>query len=411
MTARATQDLSTFNLDFAGNTLGNVTVNGKPATAVRNGDELTVTPRRPLRRGQRFDVTVHYTADPTQQRHRDDAIETYGWIPTPGGTVVYPQPDGAKMIFPGNDHPSVKAPMTVNISAPQSLTALSNGELVRKKTHNGRTRWRYETGPVAGQLFQLAVGNYTLIDNGTHKGVRLQDAVPPELVEPTRQFRDLTRRHLDWLTARLGPYPYSTYGLLVADTDLGVALETQTLSLVPKADLTGTKVDAERNLVHELTHHWFGDDTNIKNWADLWISEGTARYFERVYSEENGGVTLESTMRDAYRQHDQWRHDTGAPAEPTNPTLFKRMRYDGSALVLYALRNEVGDRTFNRIEKTVAQLGRPTTTEQFITIASRTAGRDLKPFLTPWLYGPTTPPMPGHPDWTVDPVVTPQVTQ
>jgi hypothetical protein len=31
------------------------------------------------------------------------------------------------------------------------------------------------------------------------------------------------------------------------------------------------------------------------------------------------------------------------------------------------------------------------------------SGQDLTAFLRSWLYGTTTPPMPGHPDWTVNP--------
>lgn len=45
--ATATQALSRFNLDFAGNTLHEVTVNGRPAATVRDGDELVITPRAP----------------------------------------------------------------------------------------------------------------------------------------------------------------------------------------------------------------------------------------------------------------------------------------------------------------------------------------------------------------------------
>ena len=44
-------------------------------------------------------------------------------------------------------------------------------------------------------------------------------------------------------------------------------------------------------------------------------------------------------------------------------------------------------------------------TDDFIALASQVSGRDLtRPFLRDWLYGTKTPPMPGHPDWTVDPV-------
>ncbi|MFJ2647592.1 M1 family metallopeptidase [Streptomyces sp. NPDC087420] len=406
--ATATQALSRFDLDFAGNTLHTVTVDGARAAAVRDGDELVITPKSPIRDGGNFTVTVTYTADPTQTRHRDDAIEDYGWIPTPDGTVLYPQPNGAKMIFPSNDHPSRRAPITFRITVPSGLTAVANGKLVsRQDRPGGRVRWTYDSEqPVATQLAQLAIGGFTAVDTTGPHGLPIRDYVPDALVDATDAYRKLTPEHLTWLEQRLGAYPFNRYGLLVGDTDLAVALETQTLSLLPKADLLGTRVDAERTMVHELTHQWFGDSIALRTWSDLWLSEGHARFYERLYSEEHGGDSFESAMRTAYQNHDQWRHDYGAPAEPTEPNLFKRMRYDGSTLVLYALREEVGDATFQKIERAWIRTytGEAAGTGDFVALASKVAGRDLEPFLTPWLYGPTTPPMPGHPDWVVTPV-------
>ncbi|MGV9884215.1 M1 family metallopeptidase [Streptomyces sp. NPDC003006] len=406
--ATSTQALSRFNLDFAGNTLHAVTVNGSKAGASREGDELTVTPKSPIREGVSFTVKVTYTADPTQTRHRDDAIEDYGWIPTPDGAVVYPQPNGARLIFPANDHPSRRAPITFRITTPGDRTAVANGKLVsRTQAPGGRVRWTYDSEqPLSTQLVQLAVGKFELVDSEGPGGLPLRDVVPEALVEPTAEYRKLTPDHLKWLEERLGPYPFDRYGVLVGDTDLGVALETQTLSLVPKADLLGTKVDAERNLVHELTHQWFGDSVALKSWSDLWVSEGHARFYERLYSEANGGDSFEAAMKTAYAAHDQWREDFGAPAEPTEPNLFKRMRYDGSALVLYALREQVGDAAFQKIERAWVSgfKGRAASTQDFVDLASKVAGEDLEGFLRPWLYGAKTPPMPGHPDWVVDPV-------
>ncbi len=185
-----------------------------------------------------------------------------------------------------------------------------------------------------------------------------------------------------------------------------MALETQSLSVVPSADLLGDRIDAERNLVHELTHHWTGDSVAIRRWSDLWLSEGHARFYELLYGDTRGGPDLEGMMRSAYAQHDQWRHDDGAPAEPTEPGLFRQMRYDGSALVLYALREKVGEDTFERIERSwvTTYRGRAAGTRDFVRLASAVAGQDLTAFLTPWLYGAHTPPMPGHPDWQVDAV-------
>ncbi|WP_316754399.1 M1 family metallopeptidase [Streptomyces herbicida] len=408
ISATATQALSRFDLDFAGNTLHTVTVDGTPAAFVRDGDELVVTPARPIAKGRAFTVRVAYTADPTQQRHRGDAIQNYGWMPTPDGTLTYAQPDGAKMIFPANDHPSLRARVTFHITTPPGLGAVANGRLVeRVRRPDGHIRWTYDSEqPVAAQLVQMAIGRFTFVDSTGPRGLPVRDVVPGGMVDDTAAYRSLTPEHLAWLEQRLGPYPFGRYGVLVGDTELPVALETQSLSVVPRDNLLGDRVDAERDLVHELTHHWTGDSVAIRRWSDLWLSEGHARYYERLYSEAHGGPDLESAMRAAYEQHDQWRHDDGAPAEPTGPTLFRNMRYDGSALVLYALREKVGEQTFERIERSwVTRFrGRAAGTRDFIALASEVAGHDLASFLTPWLYGAHTPPMPGHPEWQVDPV-------
>ncbi|MET9387044.1 M1 family metallopeptidase [Streptomyces sp. NPDC002928] len=408
VSATATQALSRFDLDFAGNTLHTVTVDGAPATALRDGDELVVTPAKPIPQGSTFTVRVAYTADPTQQRHRGDAIRDYGWVPTPDGTVLYAQPDGAKMIFPADDHPSLRAPVTFRITTPPGLSAVANGRLVeRVRRPGGRIRWTYDSEqPVAAQLIQMAIGKFAFVDSTGPRGLPVRDVVPGDLVTDTEAYRSLTAEHLAWLEERLGPYPFRRYGVLVGDTDLPVALESQSLSVLPRADLLGDQVDAERNLVHELTHHWTGDSVAIRRWSDLWLSEGHARFYERLYSDTHGGDSIEDAMRAAYEQHDQWRRDDGAPAEPTEATLFKLMRYDGSALVLYALREKVGEATFDRIERSwvTKYRGRAAGTRDFVALASEVAGQDLDPFLTPWLYGAHTPPMPGHPDWQVDPV-------
>lgn len=77
------------------------------------------------------------------------------------------------------------------------------------------------------------------------------------------------------------------------------------------------------------------------------------------------------------------------------------MVYDGSALILYALRQEIGSSAFDRVERNWVKKHRDSnaTTEDFVRLASQAAGRDLTSFFEGWLYGEKTPPMPGHPDW------------
>jgi aminopeptidase N len=113
-------------------------------------------------------------------------------------------------------------------------------------------------------------------------------------------------------------------------------------------------------------------------------------------------------MKAVYAHGDQWRADSGPVALPSSEdTLFDLQRYHGGALVLYALRQVVGAATFQRIERAWVSRyeGQSASTEDFIALANQVSGRNLTSFLRSWVYGTTTPPMPGHPDWTVDPVV------
>src|SRR4029078_12538752 len=116
-------------------------------------------------------------------------------------------------------------------------------------------------------------------------------------------------------------------------------------------------------------------------------------------------------MRAVYAHGDQWRQDDGPVARPLNAdVLFNLQRYHGGALVLYALRQKIGGAKFARLEREWVSRYRDgvASTEDFIALASKVAQRDLRSFLRNWLYGTKTPPMPGHPDWTVDPVQPPQ---
>jgi aminopeptidase N len=62
--------------------------------------------------------------------------------------------------------------------------------------------------------------------------------------------------------------------------------------------------------------------------------------------------------------------------------LFSPDVYDGGAVVLYALRQVIGDRTFRRLERPAQRYERKSVgTEDFIALASHVSGRNLGPFL------------------------------
>ncbi len=414
ITARASHALSQFNLDAVGLDIAQVKVNGTEATFAQQGEELVITPERPIAERKTFVVQVSYQADPRRE------VPNPGWVPTEGGFALAPQPAGAHAVFPSNDHPSDKAYFAFRVTVPDGTFAVANGTKVGEKTGaDGRTTYTYAShDPIATELVQVAVGDYQLVDRGEGSGVHLRDVVPTDRVTALEPALSLTPGHVDWIRPYLGAFPLEAYGLLPADTDDPEAfdftgLETQTLTLYKPAFLTQEEKDIGSHMMHEMVHNWFGNSVTPTSWSDLWINEGHADFYGLIYRYERGwpdsrGFTnLDDRMKYTYSQGDIWRAESGPVADPNAANLFDNQRYTGGVLVLYALREKVGAETFARIERTILSEHRNgnVSTADFIDTAVEVSGQqDVGPFLQDWLYGTTTPAMPNHPDWTVDPV-------
>ncbi|WP_371477229.1 M1 family metallopeptidase [Kitasatospora sp. NBC_00315] len=413
VTARATRDLSAFGFDALGLAVHGVRVDGRAAAFVLHDEKLDVSPARPVGRGATMTVVVDYSADPRAR------LPHTAWVPTADGFAIAGQPNGAHTVFPCNDVPADKASFSVRISAPNHTLGVAGGTLADSAEKEGRTTRTYVSrDPMATELLQLSVGDYTVRERRGPGGLPLRDVVPVSRAEAVQPALALTDGQLAWIGRHLGEFPFETYGLMPADSDDPAAfgftgLETQTLTLYKPGYLAQPEQRIAPHMMHELVHAWFGDSVSPRTWADLWLNEGHADYYGLLYRYEQGwpdglGLTsLEAAMRDTYTQGDQWRLDSGPVAAPTAANLFDSQRYAGGVLVLYALHERVGQAAFERIEQSFLERYRhgAAGTRDFIRTASEASGEDLGPFLEEWLYGSRTPPMPGHPDWRVAPAV------
>ncbi|MFF0595685.1 M1 family metallopeptidase [Streptomyces antibioticus] len=404
--AWTTTALERINLDFAHGTVESVEVDGEPAGFTSAGDDLVVTPRDPLATGSWTRVTVRHTSDPVGADGRDG-----GWVRTADGLAMANQADAAHLVFPCNDHPSDKALFTIRVTAPDGYTAVANGLPAGVDREGGSTTWTYRTQhPMATELTQVSIGRSSVVHREGPHALPIRDVVPTkdrELLEP---WLKKTPDQIAWMESKVGPYPFETYGVLMAEATTGFELETQTLSLFEKDLFTEPGYPAwyiESIMVHELSHQWFGDSVSPRTWSDVWLNEGHATWYEALYAEEKAGRTLEARMKAAYGASDRWRAAGGPPALPKPPQagqkigIFRPNIYDGAALVLFALREEIGTRSFEQLERAWVQEHRDATatTDDFRRLAEKISGRDLDAFFQAWLYGEKTPSMPGHADW------------
>ncbi|MFC9620334.1 M1 family metallopeptidase [Streptomyces sp. NPDC056930] len=403
--ARTTEPLDRINLDFAQGTVRTVEINGLRADFAAADEDLVIQPPGRLPAGAPLHITVRHTSDP------NGGQDSGGWLRTADGLAMANQADAAHRVFPSNDHPADKAYFTFRITAPKDLTVVANGLPAGTARNGAETTWTYRTEhPMATELAQVTIGRSTVLKRTGPHGLPVRDVVPSADRKRLEPWLSKTPGQLEWMEQQVGPYPFETYGLLVAATDTGFELETQTLSLFERSVFTQTaypKWYVESIMVHELAHQWFGDSVSPQAWSDLWLNEGHASWYEARYAEEHADKPLENRMHDAYIRSDGWRAAGGPPARPDVPApgqklgLFRPVVYDGSALILYALRQEIGESAFDRLERSWVKKHRDSNaaTGDFVRLASQTAGRDLTSFFDGWLYGEKTPPMPGHPDW------------
>ena len=417
--ARATQKLARFNLDLRGTTIQSVSVNGHPAKWTHPTDELVITPASPIARGAVFRVQVRVKGALTDLKPllenqeaaaKFDLTAVLGLSRFGDWIQCMNQPASAHKFAAFADHPAQKAPAIVVISAPARLNSIANGELKAQWRDGENIVRRFESArKLAPELIQIGVGPFTVLQSDGPHGIKLRSAVPSDQVAAIEPQLARIPEFIAFLEKRLGPFPLQTYGIYAPL--MGGELETQSLTLLRADQMSAPNYEnngVEGIVVHEIAHEYFGNSVSPRRWSDLWLNEGHAVYYEKLWAQESGKSSQEEFMKAAYKGENALMRSNGPIASPRGDAIKERdfapyspQAYAGGALVLYALRMEVGDETFERIERAWVKryYDGVAGTADFIALASERSGRDLKPFLSAWLYGEVVPPMPKHPDW------------
>lgn len=389
ITARATQDLSRFNLDLSGLRVRTTTVQGAKAQVARSGDELLVTPAKTVRNREVFRTVVTYDGTPRTLKDDDGGLE--GWMETDDGSTALGQPSGSMTWFPGNHHPSDKATYDTTVTVPKDedgdpYDVISNGELIAEED-KGKTvtrHWRTEE-PMASYLAHVSVGYFAIHKGRTDDDVPVYVAIDPDEAEDSADVADLVPEIVDWAGKRFGPYPFSSTGAIVDHLPgLDYALETQTRPYFGEAP-------EEALLVHELAHQWFGNSVTPRKWQDMWLSEGLATYAEWLWEEERGNRNATEIFENFYNGTDAESEGIWAfpPADPpsggrvSDPPVYGR-----GAMVVHEVRRAVGDETFFGILRTWTRRHRHgnADTRQFIALCESKSGKDLTALFNTWLF-------------------------
>jgi aminopeptidase N len=393
VTLRATETLSSFNLDFL-LPVRSVTIGGRDVDFEKTDHELVVNHR--VDAGDTVRLVVRYAGKPSAYSYEGES----NWLASDHEVVAMNQPHMAPWWFPANDHPRDRAHVQISITVPKANRVVAGGRLVGRTVHGGlaTTTWRADE-PMVPYLAFFAAGRFQ-VERGRSGGRPWYSAVS-KLLSPSEQqvamgLMRQTPRLLRWVERRLGDYPFSTTGGLTTSLQPGFALENQTRPTYP---YMGDGPGAVSIVVHELAHQWLGDSVSLEGWRDIWLNEGAATFMEHFYAETHGGETAQHWLRTSYDTDasdafwdlevaDPCPDHTGCAFQIFDPRVYQR-----GAMALQALRNVVGGEDFWTLLRRWAaeRAGGTGSTEQFQALAEQVSGHDLGDFFDAWVRSASKP--------------------
>jgi aminopeptidase N len=346
----------------------------------------------PLRRNSIHTLVISYQGVPgpaPAPSDRADERGGLGWVTERNGSVyTFQEPYGAFTWYPVNDQPSDKALYDVKIHTTGRWVGISNGRLwsTTRNILGTTTVWHLDS-PAASYLMTIAIGPYHPVTLRLPNGMPVSLWIRPKDAGRVRRLRHEVLHALPWLVAHLGPYPFSTVGVVLVDGDSG--METQTLVTL-SASLLGRR---DAVVAHEFAHQWYGDAVTPTNWRGLWLNEGFAMYVQNWYERSEHRYQYAGGIR-RWRQYDQLLRDQAGP-----PGHYQRLKFADAnvyicpALMLDEIRKRIGERTFHAMMRAWPARHRFTSQDRgsFTRWVDRFTGRDLKPLIDRWLDSRTTP--------------------
>ena len=404
---------TTIDLDFGELTVDAVTLNSNPTPFTHRDGKLKINLALPAKPGAQLQISVQYHGKP-----KDGLILMADKDGKPSA-VGDNWPNRVHHWIPTLDHPSAKATVTFNITAPASNEVVANGRFDRVENTTGNTRtWTYSEGvPIPPYCMVIAVGQFKRFEPTERTVTPLSYYVPHTDSPMALKGFAPTNPSLVYFSETIAPYPYEKLAMIVGATRFGgmensgaIVFSSTLFASRPQADISKT-YGIPRGVValiaHEVAHQWFGDAVTESTWSDLWLSEGFATYFaglflQRYESEE----AFQTYMKNAAAQVFEYEKKKRTPIFDRDTEdlmeLLNANNYQKGAWVLHMLRSSLGDEVFFRGIRNYYRAHASTatgtesgtaTTEDLRSALEKTSGRNLRPFFARWIYDS------GHPQY------------
>ena len=194
-------------------------------------------------------------------------------------------PDRASTAFPCFDQPDIKATFDLAVQIPEKWIAMSNGPLVKDKTH-GETRMMHfsKSDPISTYVFAFTAGQF-------HQVSDIRDGFTINIMhretdqeKMDRNLPDILEQHyysLHWLEEYTGiAYPYEKFDMVIlpgfqySGMEHPGAIWYRDARLLLDENPPITRQISKASLIaHETAHMWFGNLVTMEWFDDVWLKE------------------------------------------------------------------------------------------------------------------------------------------
>jgi aminopeptidase N len=352
------ENVGELRFDSVGLTIDSVTLNRQTTKFDVQPKELVVTLPQKARRGEHFEVTIRYSGQPTKGLYF--ILPDKNYPDQPKEIWSQGEAEDTRYYIPIYDYPNDRTTAEMLLTVPGDWWTVSNGKLVGIKTEaDGTKTWDWkQSEPLSTYLISVVAGEF-VEKKDSWRGIPVQYAVPKGQefkIDPTFLR---TKGMLDAFSDALDvKYPWAKYAQTSVDYFIEGGMENTSATTLTSRSLVHPKLAAESIYgsdeldSHELAHQWFGDLVTCKDWANLWLNEGFATYFEHYWTEKNFGK--DDADYEFWADGNQWMNQKSLFRVPiVNRQIDDSLEYEGNiytkgGLVLKMLREKLGDQDFFR---------------------------------------------------------------
>ena len=309
-------------------------------------------------------------------------------------------PNRAHHWFAANDHPSDKALISYDVSAPKKYQVIANGTLHEKRESGPDAYlWSYKTDyELPTKVMVIGVAEFDVVDFPTNNKLDIPVSAwsYPQAKKEGAHDMELAVSILSWFENKIGSYPFYKLANVQSTTRYG-GMENASCIFYDEDAITGNR-SMENLIAHEIAHQWFGNSASENDWPHLWLSEGFATYLTNRYILETKGeeAFFQGLDKDAKRIF-SFHKQNPLPVIDTLTTdlnlLLNANAYQKGSWILHMLNVEMGDSLFWTAIRTYYDTYQfsNATSDNFQHIVEEVCGCPMSYFFDQWLT------QPGHP--------------